>query len=154
MFYFQASVKCVVHVLLVSVSIDRMCLSTRLMASPLLSCLLGLQLYSGGYGHFTQYWSSHSFHSLLYLSFDSDDLLRLIDNYDILYYYLLRWTFYLFDWSQQPEWRTQQSLLLLLLVFSPLFKPIWFSLRTPFLCNAYLELLTIEKGIWLRVTRT
>lgn len=50
----------------------------------LLSCLLGLQFYSGGYGHFTQYWSSHSFHSLLYLSLYRCDLLRLIDNYGIL----------------------------------------------------------------------
>lgn len=46
-------------------------------------CLSGLQLYPGGYGHFTQYWSSHSVYPLLYLGLYRFHLVRLLDIYRI-----------------------------------------------------------------------
>lgn len=67
----------------------------------LLSCLSGLQLHPGGYGHFTQYWSSRSFHSLLYLSIHRWDLLRPTVNHSVLCYCWLRRTLWLWDGSPQ-----------------------------------------------------
>lgn len=68
----------------------------------LLSCLSGLQLHPGGYGHFTQYWSSCSFHSLLYLSIHRWDLLRPTVNHSVLCYGWLRRTLWLWDSSSHP----------------------------------------------------
>lgn len=68
----------------------------------LLSCLLGLQLHPGGYGHFTQYWSSRSFHSLLYISIHRLDLLRPNANHSVLCYCWLRRTLLPWDGSPQP----------------------------------------------------
>lgn len=68
----------------------------------LLSFLSGLQLHPGGYGHFTQYWSSCSFHSLLYLSIHRWDLLRPTVNHSVLCYCWLRRTLWLWDGSPQP----------------------------------------------------
>lgn len=68
----------------------------------LLSCLSGLQLHPGGYGHFTQYWSSRSFHSLLYLSVHRFDLLRPTVNHSVLCYCWLTWTIWLWNRNPQP----------------------------------------------------